>query len=45
MANKRYNAVAEKVDVETFYALADAFALAKATASAKCDESVDVAIN
>jgi len=45
MANKRYSAVAEKVDAEKFYALSDAFALVKETASAKFDESVDVAIN
>lgn len=42
---KRYASVAEKVDVEQFYALDDAFALVKETASAKFDESVDVAIN
>jgi len=42
---KRYAGVAEKVDAEQFYALDDAFALVKETASAKFDESVDVAIN
>lgn len=45
MANKRYQAVAEKVDAENFYALGDAFSLVKETASAKFDEGVDVAIN
>ena len=44
-STKRYNAVSEKVDVDTFYSLSDAFALAKDTASAKFDESVDVSIN
>lgn len=43
--NKRMQAVTEKVDADKFYALGDAFALAKDTASAKFDESVDVAIN
>lgn len=43
--NKRYAAVAEKVDPENFYPLADAFSLVKDTASAKFDEAVDVAIN
>ena len=44
-SNKRYSAVAEKVDADKFYALSDAFALVKETASAKFDEAVDVAIN
>jgi large subunit ribosomal protein L1 len=44
-STKRYNAASEKVDVGTFYSLTDAFALAKKTASAKFDESVDVSIN
>jgi len=43
--NKRYKAVAEKVDSENFYPLADAFSLVKETASAKFDETVDVSIN
>ncbi len=43
--NKRMQAVTEKVDADKFYALDEAFALAKDTASAKFDESVDVAIN
>lgn len=42
---KRYSAVAEKVDPENFYALADVFSLVKDTASAKFDEGVDVSIN
>ena len=45
MANKRYNAASEKVEADKFYTLTEAFALAKETASAKFDESVDVAIN
>ncbi|MCH2191318.1 MAG: 50S ribosomal protein L1 [Gammaproteobacteria bacterium] len=43
--NKRMQAVTAKVDADKFYALEEAFALAKDTASAKFDESVDVAIN
>ena len=43
--NKRYKAIAEKVDPENFYALNEAFSLVKETASAKFDEGVDVSIN
>jgi len=43
--NKRYSAVAEKVDPDNFYPMSDVFALAKETASAKFDEGVDVSIN
>ncbi len=43
--NKRMQAITEKVDADKFYALDEAFSLAKDTASAKFDESVDVAIN
>ncbi len=43
--NKRTQALTEKVDADKFYALEDVFALAKETATAKFDESVDVAIN
>jgi large subunit ribosomal protein L1 len=42
---KRYAAIAEKVDSNTFYPMADAFSLVKETASAKFDEAVDVSIN
>lgn len=42
---KRYSAVAEKVDPENFYPMAEAFSLVKETASAKFDEAVDVSIN
>lgn len=42
---KRYKALADKVDPDQFYALADAFGLAKETASTKFDEAIDVAIN
>jgi len=45
MGNKRYKAVAEKVDPENFYALNEAFSLVKETATAKFDEGVDVSIN
>lgn len=43
--NKRYSAVAEKVNPDNFYPMPDAFALIKETASAKFDEAVDVSIN
>lgn len=43
--NKRYKAIAEKVNPEQFYSLSEAFGLVKETASAKFDEGVDVAIN
>ena len=41
---KRMNAAQSKVEAQKFYAVADALALVKETASAKFDESVDVAI-
>ncbi len=44
-SNKRYAAIAEKVDPDNFYPMSEAFTLAKETASAKFDEGVDVAIN
>jgi large subunit ribosomal protein L1 len=43
--NKRYRAIAEKVDPDHFYPLSEAFSLVKETASAKFDEGIDVAIN
>ena len=43
--SKRVQAFAEKVDREKLYPLLDAFQLVKDTASAKFDESVEVAIN
>ena len=43
--NKRYKAIAEKVNADHFYPLNEAFSLVKETASAKFDEGVDVAIN
>ena len=43
--SKRVQAFAEKVDREKMYPLQDAFQLVKDTASAKFDESVEVAIN
>jgi len=43
--NKRYKAVAEKVNPDHFYPLGEAFGLVKETATAKFDEGVDVAIN
>ncbi|MGH1542321.1 MAG: 50S ribosomal protein L1 [Arenicella sp.] len=42
---KRMQAVVEKVEAEKFYAIDEALTLAKETASAKFDESVDVSIN
>jgi len=42
---KRYQGVADKRDQQTFYNLDDALQMIKDTASAKFDESVDVAIN
>ena len=41
---KRMKAAQSKVEAQKFYALADALTLVKETASAKFDESVDVAI-
>jgi large subunit ribosomal protein L1 len=43
--SKRSKQLAAKVDRDTFYEVASAFALVKETASAKFDESVDVAVN
>jgi large subunit ribosomal protein L1 len=43
--SKRMKAFAEKVEAEKFYNVEEAISLAKDTASAKFDESVDVAIN
>ncbi len=42
---KRFNGVVAKVDRDSFYELDAALTLVKETASAKFDESVDVAIN
>jgi len=44
-ASKRYKSFAGKVDPTKIYALADALTIIKQTATAKFDESVDVAIN
>lgn len=43
--SKRYKAAAAKVDRNKLYPLNDALALAKETAVAKFDESIDVAVN
>jgi large subunit ribosomal protein L1 len=43
--SKRYKAIAAKVDRNKFYSIEDALNLAKETASAKFDESIDVAVN
>ena len=43
--SKRYKAIAGKVDRNKFYPLPDALKIIKETATAKFDESVDVAIN
>ena len=42
---KRAKALAGKVDPNKFYAVVDAITLAKATATAKFNESIDVAVN
>jgi large subunit ribosomal protein L1 len=42
---KRQKALEGKVDREKFYAVADALTLAKSTATAKFNESIDVAVN
>ena len=42
---KRFSGAAEKVDRDKFYPFDEALALVKETASAKFDESVDVAVN
>lgn len=43
--SKRYQAIDKKIDRNKTYSLAEAIALIKETATAKFDESVDVAIN
>ncbi len=43
--SKRYKAIAAKIDRNKLYAVNDALALAKETAVAKFDESIDVAVN
>ena len=43
--SKRKKVLVEKIDRDKFYALDDALALARDTASAKFDESVDVSVN
>jgi large subunit ribosomal protein L1 len=43
--SKRFKAIIEKVDRNKFYPLPDALNLIKETATAKFDESIDVAVN
>jgi large subunit ribosomal protein L1 len=43
--SKRYKAIAAKIDRNKLYPVNDALALAKETAVAKFDESIDVAVN
>ena len=43
--SKRLKAIASKADRSKFYPLADALNIIKETATAKFDESVDVAVN
>jgi large subunit ribosomal protein L1 len=43
--SKRFKAIMEKVDRSKFYPLPDALKLIKETATAKFDESIDVAVN
>lgn len=42
---KRQKALVDKIDAQKVYPLAEALALAKETATAKFDESIDVAVN
>src|SRR5688500_8005122 len=43
--SKRFRAISEKADRAKFYSLPDAFKIIKETATAKFDESIDVAVN
>jgi large subunit ribosomal protein L1 len=43
--SKRFKAITAKVDRSKFYPLPDAFKIIKETATAKFDESIDVAVN
>jgi large subunit ribosomal protein L1 len=43
--SKRFKAIIEKVDRSKFYPLPDALKIIKETATAKFDESIDVAVN
>ncbi|HBZ18731.1 MAG TPA: 50S ribosomal protein L1, partial [Betaproteobacteria bacterium] len=43
--SKRISKIKETVDPSKFYALSDALALAKQNATAKFDESIDIAVN
>ena len=43
--SKRFKAIAGKVDRSKFYPLPDALQIIKETATAKFDESIDVAVN
>jgi large subunit ribosomal protein L1 len=43
--SKRFKAIIEKVDRSKFYPLTDALKIIKETATAKFDESIDVAVN
>ena len=45
MAGKRYRAVAETVDAETQYSVNDAVKMVKANATAKFDETIEIAVN
>lgn len=42
---KRYRAMSEKVDAEKVYAMDEAVALVKANATAKFDETIEIAVN
>ena len=43
--SKRISKIKETVDPSKFYTLSDALALAKQNATAKFDESIDIAVN
>ncbi|MEL7043275.1 MAG: 50S ribosomal protein L1 [Pseudomonadota bacterium] len=45
MSGKRYRALAETVDAEALYTVSDAVKMVKANATAKFDETVEIAVN
>lgn len=45
MAGKRYRSAAETIDVEAVYSVTDAVKLVKSNATAKFDETVEIAVN
>ncbi|MEM1148114.1 MAG: 50S ribosomal protein L1 [Pseudomonadota bacterium] len=45
MSGKRYRALAEAIDAEALYTVSDAVKMVKANATAKFDETVEIAVN